>query len=55
MRSKILDYFKELSDSLQQSDITHRAFIAIYLFDFLDRLNKEKFPGWSQTILRFEP
>jgi len=44
MRSKILDYFKELSDSLQQSDITHRAFIAIYLFDFLDRLNKEKFP-----------
>lgn len=43
MRAKVLNYFQEVSGSLQQENVVHRALVAIYLFDFLDRLKKEKF------------
>ena len=45
MRSIVLSYFQSLLDSLDDAKVINRALIAIYLFDFLDRLDKEKFPS----------
>jgi ubiquinone/menaquinone biosynthesis C-methylase UbiE len=45
MRTKVIDYFQNFSKSFQHESVVHRAFVAIYLFDFLDRLKKEKFPS----------
>ena len=44
MRDTVLEYFQDLSKSLDGEKNINRALIAIYLFDFLDRLNKENFP-----------
>ena len=45
MREKVIDYFKDYANSLSQDRVVHRALIAIYLFDFLDRLRQENFPS----------
>jgi ubiquinone/menaquinone biosynthesis C-methylase UbiE len=45
MRAKVIEYFQDSSKSLKQESVVHRAFMAIYLFDFLDRLKEEKFPS----------
>jgi len=45
MRKKVIEYFQDCSNSLLQESVAHRALVAIYLFDFLDRLRQENFPS----------
>ena len=53
MRTKVVEYFQDFSKSLKQASVLHKAFVAIYLFDFLDRLKKEKFPSdWFDRMTK---
>jgi len=45
MRDTVLEYFQSQLGSLKGTKIINRAMVAIYLFDFLDRLLQEKFPA----------
>ena len=51
MRKKVIEYFHDCSNSLLKESVPHRALVAIYLFDFLDRLRQENFPSdWFERM-----